>query len=199
MALVIETGSGSATATSFVTDAFYVAWLKDRYPDFDRGAGSDRLPHLIRGADYLRHETRFRWRGTKMTAGQTLPYPRTGVVERRGLALADGIIPYRIMEAQCQAAYFSQNGTDLHAALARGGAVKSKTVGPISTTFMDNAPTETVFPFIVGILAPLLYVDAADDILRSVATLTDPVTVKGFKTGEFGAPAADSSGFTLGE
>jgi hypothetical protein len=40
--------------------------------------------------------------------------------------------------------------------MERGGAIKQETIGPISTTYSDNAPTGTRFPVIENLLSGLV-------------------------------------------
>lgn len=184
MALVIEDGTGKSTANSFVTDAEFVAWAKarGRYEGLPE-SGTERAPFIVLAADYLSNEKRFRWRGTRLLAEQALPWPRSGVVDRDGLSWASNVVPWRVKQAQCEAAYLSMTGTELQPALDRGGRVVSESVGPISTTYAQDAPPETEIPSVVGILEPLLYT-ASESRLKALPYITDEVTIDGFE-GEY--------------
>lgn len=186
MALVIETGSGLANATSWVTAAEYVAWVRARYgSDVELGGTSDQEPALVRAADYLRHEGRLRYRGLKATAQQSMPFPRRELTDKDGNGIAATVIPFQVKEAQCYLAYAGQVlGADLSEPLARGGQIASKTIGPISTSYFQNANPETLYPFVCGILAQLLYDDPAA-VRRALPYAVQPSSPVGFRPGDF--------------
>jgi len=183
MALVVEDGTGKSDANSFVTDAEFVSWAKarGRYDTLPSSidSGGARAPYLVLAADYLANEKRFRWRGIRKTAAQALPWPRVGVADRDGLVWPDGTVPWRVKQGQCEAAYLSMTGSELQPSLDRGGRVVSESVGPISTTYAPDAPTETEIPSVVGILEPLLYTSTQSR-LRAQPYITDEVIVPGY-------------------
>ena len=182
--LIIEDGTAKNNANSFVADADFAAWAALRYPDTTLPAAAAREPHLILAADYLRSERRYRWRGLRKTTTQTMPWPRTGAVERDGLAIASNVIPFRLKEAQYRLALLSLAGGNLDPTQPRGGQVLSKTVGPLSTTFAPEATPETIYSFVDGLLAPLLR-SRVDDATMAAPTLTALADVRGFMPGEY--------------
>lgn len=195
MALTVETGTGSATANSFVTDAEFVAWLTARGRKSAVQAvapsGSTREPYLVLAFDYLRNEERFKYRGTRATATQAAPWPRVGAAERDGPVIPSDVIPWRLKDAQCAAAYqMASSGDALQPPLEAGGRIASETVGPISTSYFDSGPggavAETIYPEVAGLLSPLLW-DVRTMPLRAVPYVTEPVTVVGFNN-EFAPP-----------
>lgn len=183
MALIVETGTGSTTANSFVADTEFVTWAKARgyttYPE----SGAERAPFLVLAADYLANEKRFRWRGTRNTAAQALPWPRTGVVDRDGLSWASNAVPWRVKQAQCALAWLAMNGTELQPVLERGGRVASESIGPISVTYANDAPAEPEIIAALGIIEILIW-SQAESRLRQIPTITDSVAVDGFE-GEY--------------
>jgi len=182
MALVVEDGTGKSNANSFVDDAYFRAWAKVRgRADLIPQSGTEREPFLVLAADYIANEKRFTWRGVRKTAEQSMPWPRTGVVDADGLSWSSAAVPWRVMMAQCELAWLNMTGVDLQPALSRGGQIISETVGPISTTYANAAPAETEFPAAVGVLEPLLWRSKAS---KMIPYLTTEVTVSGFE-GEF--------------
>lgn len=158
MALVVEDGSGKANANAFVT--------ADAVSDYATGVGNsswsaaataEQEAAIVRATLYLRNEQRYPYRGTKRSYGQRLPWPRAGAVERHGLPVPEDAIPPAIMDACCELAIRElESPGSLQPDVARGGAVASESVGPISTTYAPDAPTETVIRVVAGLLAPLL-------------------------------------------
>lgn len=98
MTLIIETGTGSATAEAYADAAAYVAWAIA----FDGAAPTDTTTAteaaIRRAVAYM---DGLRWTGTK-TFGrvQARAWPRAYVCDRDGWAIASNVIPAEIIEAQ---------------------------------------------------------------------------------------------------
>jgi hypothetical protein len=154
--LILEDGSGIPDANSFVTVAEVVSYCAARALVFP-SAQAAREAAIIEAGEYLQNEVRWSWRGTKQYYEQSMPFPRTSVTEYRGLPVPINSVPWRVKQAQMYLAYLaSQDPGNLDKVLERGGKIKTKTVGPITTTFMDDAPVEFVIQKVQGLLYPLL-------------------------------------------
>lgn len=156
MSLTLEDGSGIAGANSFIdttyADGFHAvrgnaAWV---------GTLTAKEAALAKAFDYLCNEKRYRYRGTRTTAIQRAPFPRTGCSERGGPTLGPTDIPWRVKDAQAILALIALAG-DLEVTLDRGGAVASESVGPISTSYFAGANPERVHTGADGLLEPLLW------------------------------------------
>ena len=164
MAIEVEDGTGKSNAVAFCDATFVATYATLRGLTWPAQASTGALQEaaIVLGPDYLRNETRFPYRGTKKTASQSMPFPRTGCSEKNGPAIADTEIPFRLKEANARAAIMIANsGTtgallNLEPSLERGGKITTSKIDVISTTFADDAPVETVYPAVQGILAPLL-------------------------------------------
>ena len=177
--LIVEDGTGKPDANTTVTDVEFTTWMKARGVA-DMKMSGDRSVALIKAADYLRNERRLIYSGTKNTSAQTMPYPRTGVTERRGQAVPSNIVPYRFKEAQMELGRLALGGLDLQPRQPRGGQVQTKTIGPLSTTWFQGAPADDLYPFVLGILAPLLVLTGPDGALDAVPFQTGPEAVVGY-------------------
>lgn len=161
MALVVEDGSGKANANAFVTvEAVGDYATAIGNSSWGAAAQAEQEAAIVRATLYLRNEQRYPYRGTKRSYAQRLPWPRTGAVEHRGLPVPEDAIPPAIADACCELAIRELDSPgSLQPDAARGGAVVSESVGPISTTYAADAPTETVIRTVAGLLAPLLRCD----------------------------------------
>lgn len=186
MALVVEDGTGLATANSFITDAEFTAWAsaRGRLEGLTQDSGSARAPSIVLAADYLCNEQRFQWRGKRTVPTQALVWPRTGATNRDGYDIASNVVPASVKQAQCSLAWLSMTGVDLQPVLPRGGRIQTKTIGPLSTTYFNDATAETVFAEAMGAIDPLLLGGGKIMALRADATITDEVVVPGFN-GEY--------------
>lgn len=175
MPLIVEDGSGKVDAQTFVEASYVDAYAAARGNPlaWDTKAAEDKDVALVKAADYLRNEMRYQYRGTRKTADQCMPFPRTGVVEAGGLALTDGIIPWRIKDAQAALAIRFAADQDLQPDLDRGGKITSETVDVISVDYADDAPAETLLTEVEGYLRPLLKTASREPVPYQ-ATPTDP-------------------------
>lgn len=192
MALVVEDGTGLSGANAFVsvaTVATYAAEIGNTA--WAAAATDDKEAAIVRATAYLRNEARYKWRGTKQTYAQRLPWPRSGAVEHRGLAVPESTVPQRVIDACCELAIreLATPGV-LQPDQARGGAIKSESVGAISVTYADSAPAETVVTVVQGILAPLLRCDGDDAGVPYIGGVTDDAY---FSVGMHDAPSGVSS------
>ncbi len=180
--LVVEDGTIVPNANTFVTISDVSAYAGTHIDD----GGADWLatPALLQSrsiviaGEYLRNESRYMYRGTRQdVVTQRLPWPRTNASEYRGPFYPNGVIPWRMKDAQCDLALRLVtlglvSATALQPDLDRGGMTASERVGPIAAAYMKNAPPETVLQTIHGILAPILR-ERISDISPTYAQPTD--------------------------
>lgn len=106
---VVETGTGSATATSYISVAD-----ADDYFEIDRVFAATWAALTTTEKEYLLgHATRVLdqaviWKGTKYTEAQALDWPRTGVYTAEGYSIDVDEIPQRLKDATCEFAKFMQ-------------------------------------------------------------------------------------------
>lgn len=141
MALTVEDGTGLSAADSYISLADFKAYCDDR--GYDYSAFSDTVieQKLRLAADYI--DGNYRFKGTRESASQALEFPRDGLTDWSGLTITG--LPVKVTHAASEAAFAALGGEDLTPNLDRGGMIKSESVGPISTTFADGAPVDTVF------------------------------------------------------
>jgi hypothetical protein len=99
---------------------------------------------------------RGRWKGIRCASTQPLAWPRWDVTDEDGLYVDPATIPTAISNATCEAALRIIGGTDLDPDIDRGGQIKSESVGSLSVTYMDGAPSGTKFNRIDRMLSGLM-------------------------------------------
>lgn len=204
MAFTVEDGSGLANATALVAVATVDAFWADRggnatwdaIADIPSGATEEEQKQaaIVKASDYVRSHPGYRWRGSKKTAAQRMPWPRTGAQERDGAeALPDDAVPWQVVDAVCVLAPRAAAGENLFPDLTRGGQIASQTVGPISTSYFKNAPVGKVLQAVDGLVAPLLRLGLSDDPIDpffSILSVPDVFVESNYSnlTGGAGAP-----------
>lgn len=159
MALIVEDGTGSSTAQSYVSEEEVRAYAEARgvtLPDGDEAIS----PMLISAVDYIEAQ-RARFQGTKTRPGiQALQWPRTGVTLDCSYLLPDDVIPVELKNAQMALALEVFAGNPLMPS-SNGRVVKREKVDVIEREFMtasdlglDGLSTPS-FPAVDALLAPL--------------------------------------------
>lgn len=152
MALLVEDGTGIVDAEAYVSVAVLRAYAEGRGHDI---SGSTDLQCEIQSrlaAQWI--DTRGRYKAVKLTASQGLEFPRSGLVDWSGQVQIG--VPKRVRDAACELAIRGLGGASLLPDVAREDFVKSEAVGPISTTYRDDAPVSTVFSSAERLLEPFL-------------------------------------------
>jgi hypothetical protein len=136
MTLIVEDGTGSATAQSYCSTAFADAYHRARANDDWLSLGTqDKEAALIRATDHIGQAYGQRWKGVRVSAGQALDWPRYGVVAN-GFAVDLATVPVAIANATAELALRASRG-----ALAPDvGRIKTKVkVGPIETEYAGGS------------------------------------------------------------
>jgi len=152
MALIVETGSGSATSESYAS----VAEADQRHADRSNVAWAAlatpiKEAALRRATDYLVQRYRSRWKGRRVLATQALDWPRVGVVlddygESQGwnnfgayglFQVDQAIVPVPVKSA-CIDLALKAVTADLAPDIQR--ETSSESVGPLSVTYVQGAP-----------------------------------------------------------
>lgn len=175
MPLIVESGLMEDGANSYAdapTADEYLSMRVDSWPYHDP-ASADPDPNLskkeralVRATDWL---NTLKWKSEPADIRRVMAWPRedyTEIIE----AMEDDtphevyVIPDAVKRACMEMAALIYTGVDPLAMAERGGRVQSKTessVGPIgaeSTTWFADAPSETLYKSVVGIIEPYLAV-----------------------------------------
>lgn len=172
MALQVETGAIIAGADSYVTEAEADTYHADRENTLWDTTSLDKSALLRKAAAYLDNHYYHRWKGAQVNPlTQTMQWPRAGVKIAQEEKYYDvppsyydtdysgflpiTTIPQKVKDAQCELALRAASQI-LAADLERGGQIQSITVGPITKTFAQGAPSEKVYKTVDMILTQLL-------------------------------------------
>jgi hypothetical protein len=177
MSLVVETGSCVANANALVTRAALLAYAADYHPSVTVGDDTTTDAAIMRASSWL--STFPEWDGT-MTCGRGLQgqaWPRTGVTDCEGSAVADDEVPVEVEQATFVAslAELTSPGV-LTPVITPGKQKKSVKVDVIQEVYMtpvEQGVTGSVDP--VEALRPVLTL--VTDLIKCMATLPDGKTV----------------------
>lgn len=154
MSLIVEDGTGLATAESYISVADAGTYHSNRGNTAWAALSSDtvREQYLRKATDYMMAMYRNSWQGWRVDDEQALDWPRYGCVVD-GISVDDDIVPTPIKNACAELALKVASG-DLYADQTRGTI--SETVGPISVTYDVNTPQRVRYSFVEAIIAPFL-------------------------------------------
>lgn len=138
MALIIEDGTIVPNANSYVSlvDAKAIAAMFGwSLPDDDAEAEAA----LINGANYITLQESSLC-GTRVSAEQSLSYPRKGI-SLYGFPVADDVIPKQVIQAQVAAAVEYGKGTDVRASSDGRITTMERVEGAVTVQYADNGVT----------------------------------------------------------
>lgn len=161
MTLIVEDGTGLATAESYCStaeaDAYHTARGREAaWSDLD----DEVKEQLLRqAADFMRQLYRQRWKGMRASQRQALDWPRYQVeLEDVGFGgyhayVLPTVVPDEVKNACAELALRAKSG-ELAPDVKR--QVAEKTIGPITTVYTTGAPAYTQYRAIDLMLAPYL-------------------------------------------
>lgn len=141
MTLIVEDGSGMATAEAYVS----VADATTRHTALGNAAwtGTDAAKEaaIRRATQYMEQAYRGRWKGTRLYRVQALSWPRYGA-EVDGWCIPSTEVPRDVANA-CADLALRALSVDLNA--DQGQAVKREKAGPLETEYADYSAPGTRF------------------------------------------------------
>lgn len=186
MALIVEDGTGKQDAESYLSVAEFRAYCTGRNIDVSAVADSAIEGWAREAASYIDSEWLFK--GTIAFPVQAMEFPRSGL-QWSGRDVIG--IPKRLKDAQAGLILILRTGVSLRTVQARGGAIISESVGPISVTYADGAPAGNVYDDAAKLLAP--YTKTAGSV-RPVPRFIEPEAAPAFSLGMQGHPGVTSAG-----
>lgn len=161
MALVVETGTGSATAESYISVADASTYHTNRGNSAWAALASDtvREQSLRKATDYMEQVYRLRWLGYRVTITQALSWPRDEV-QRLDLTLLNqysyyenNVVPPEVKNACAELALKAASG-ELLPDLGQG--VIRKKVDVLEVEYDKYSPQSKRYTAIDRLLAPFL-------------------------------------------
>jgi hypothetical protein len=158
--LEVEDGTGLEDAQSYLSvedaDAYHAARGTDAWTDEDEVVKEQAL---VRATFALDAWLRGRWLGVKKTATQALAWPRlsakgatTGVTDEEGFELSPDAVPGAVIAACAEIALIELSQRFLQQTVNASNAIAAESVGPISVSYRDSAPSITYYPHIEALL-----------------------------------------------
>lgn len=151
MTLIAEDGTGLEGAESYLSVAEFEAYCVKRGYSLGAATSDEKEQKLRLATEFV--DTNWRFKGSRSTATQALEFPRTGLIDWSGHSVVG--IPARLKNATAELAFRALSEA-LYQDLDRGGMIKTETVGPISTTYMDGAPAQKQFTAAANALKPYI-------------------------------------------
>jgi hypothetical protein len=156
LALTITPGGDADDA--YISLVAYKAYCAAHGYTFPSDTGDDDVIEqgIRRATQWIDAEYGRRFIGTPATVTQALEWPRADAIWR-GEEIDNEIIPTKVANATAEAARreIATPGS-LAPDMKRGGLIKRVAAGSAEVEFIDNAPAETAFSIIDGILAGLI-------------------------------------------
>lgn len=151
MALIVEDGTGLATAESYISVADASARLASLGDTTFDALASDALREtaLRKATNYMEQRYSTRWKGERITADQVLSWPRYDA-NVHGYILDSDKVPVAVANACADLALISLTET-LNPVLDR--AVVREKVGPLETEYSEHSPQSRRYPAIDQMLA----------------------------------------------
>lgn len=173
MPVTLDATVGGVTANTYATEAEADAYFSARLPLVppwedaeDKTAALAMATRILdafmqpvkvfypaRNGVAAHYVTRRQWTGTPATTTQRLAWPRTGMYDANGNAIASDVIPQALKEAQAElAGQLSITDTTLDNAVKIGG-ITSVRAGSVSVSFKDMIE-QHILPYAVWLLMP---------------------------------------------
>ena len=162
MVLVVEDGSGLATADALVSEAFVDTWITNyrSAADLVLWNAADKELSIRDATLYAGQKYGSRWCGYRANSVQSLDWPRANVRDRDGYLVARTVVPLKVKQACAELAFLSATESKgLWANQALPGTIKSKMVkaGPVATKVEYGGGSQTKkFPRVDGLLSEFI-------------------------------------------
>lgn len=131
--IIVEDGTGVASANSYITESEYDTFLTDHGLS-DSRTGDAKLSGLINGYDYVNAQDA-KFSGTRADAIQTGSFPRIGS-SIYGSSIASDVIVQNVKDGQAQYAYDSSN-SDLYN-VGTGQRITKEKVDVLEVEYADT-------------------------------------------------------------
>lgn len=151
MTLIVEDGTGKADAEAYQTVAEFRAHCEAYGLDLTGKTDAQCEIALRKALAFI--DTIYRYKGTRLSAGQAAEFPRAGCTDWSGFVVTG--VPQRVKRASGFLGHTALS-EELYTDLDRGGMVTSESVGPISTSYAPDAPVGKTFRQAEQLLKPLV-------------------------------------------
>ena len=113
IAYVVETGSGSSTATSYVTLVNLKQYWDNMGYSYAAITDAELQAHANKATKIIDGQYFSVWPGERSTSTQALQWPRINAAYPGGLLISSSTIPQELQDALSEMAYVKSAGTDI--------------------------------------------------------------------------------------
>jgi len=162
MAFEVETGSGSATANSYLSVADADTYHADHGNSTDWSGASEATKQeaLRLATQYLDAKYGSRWRGTKSDGDQALDWPRSYAYDDNDYAYDADAIPQKLADAAAELALRVVEGDTLLDDITNPGTIKREkkklTVLEKEIEYQGGKSQVKAYPLVEGLLKSLI-------------------------------------------
>lgn len=142
MALIVEDGTGMATAQSYVSAAVATAYHALRgNAAWALATEANQEAALVRACAALDGYGYNNWRGVRLSAAQALDWPRSGAWDKDGYPLTG--VPATLATSACEAALVELGSAGALTKKAEAG-LSELTIGPITKKWQGSSSSGSV-------------------------------------------------------
>ncbi len=154
--LVVEDGTGLATANAYITVAYADAYHLDRFNESWAGTEEKKESAILRATEYL--DRVYLFQGSPINGDQALLWPRVDVATDDCVSLLSDEVPDPIERATAEAALaILCNGDPTESVQTSAPRTRRERVGVLEAEFLFDAPEGAItFPRVAEILAPYI-------------------------------------------
>lgn len=145
----VETGTASATATSYVTVAQYKQYWENRGTTIS-DTDDQIKTYLNLSTEFL--DNHYNFIGEVYSQAQALQWPRTGCYDKYGMLIASDTIPNEILNA---VSYMGPQAKAGKLNIIDQG-IKSESYGPVSKTYLNSSSYKS-YPYIDNMLKIFIF------------------------------------------
>lgn len=155
MTLIVEDGSGMATAESYISVAdadTYIAAYKGADSTWDGATEGAKEIAARQATQYL--DGAYHYQGVPETSTQALEWPRSYAYDERGYAY-DGL-PTKLVNATAEVMFLIVTGETITENVSKTAQTKREKVGDIEVEYVDGATLQPAYPAVNRLLSDLL-------------------------------------------
>ena len=149
-ALVVETGSQSTTANSYITLANYKTYRDDRYGDPHSNSDDSLTRFIFRAMSYFES---LPFKGSKASDEQALQFPRSGLMVD-GYGINSNEIPVEVLESLYEIVFSYEQGNGIDEPIKKS-SLKEK-IGDIEVEYKSSSADRTLSPTVTNAIRKLI-------------------------------------------
>lgn len=128
--LILEDGTGVSGAQAWFDESFMDSYNEnhDQVPEWEDADTDTKQKWIRQGTTYIARAYANRFKGKRTYEAQSLPFPRTGIIDPDGFEIAENSLPNALLEATAEAILRQAMGIELLPDAAAGENVSVKDI-----------------------------------------------------------------------